>query len=328
MATRATPHPAAHLALVALLGSCRTDRPPPRVTGPEAYPIVLAHGLAGFRRLAGVEYFFQVPETLQRHGFQVAVTTVPPWGPVETRARVLGQQVDSVLRRTGAPKVHLVAHSMGGLDGRYAISRLGYGDRVASLTTVGTPHRGTPLADGYVTLRVRPLDGVKDLAADFYAWTLGSPRVPNDHAGAVRDLAQSYAAVVNEQLRDDPRVRYYSFAGRTLGHDGHGACDDGVFPNPAERDVAPPELVPTAVVLSGPDPLHPVANDGLVTVASAKWGLFMGCLPANHLRQVGQPLRALPVPGLWDHRDFYLAWAQDLVAGTARRYTPPLQEGR
>src|SRR5207249_8887306 len=43
--------------------------------------------------------------------------------------------------------VNIVAHSMGGLDARYAISQLGLGGRVASLITIGTPHLGTPLAD-------------------------------------------------------------------------------------------------------------------------------------------------------------------------------------
>ena len=36
---------------------------------------------------------------------------------------------------------------MGGLDARYLISRLGMADRVLSLTTLGTPHRGTSFAD-------------------------------------------------------------------------------------------------------------------------------------------------------------------------------------
>src|SRR5690606_21994510 len=43
--------------------------------------------------------------------------------------------------------VNLFAHSMGGLDSRFLISSLGYGDRVASLTTLSTPHRGTAVAD-------------------------------------------------------------------------------------------------------------------------------------------------------------------------------------
>src|SRR5438445_10447863 len=51
------------------------------------------------------------------------------------------------IRAAPEPRVNIVAHSMGGLDARYAISRLGLADRVASLVTIGAPHLGTPLAD-------------------------------------------------------------------------------------------------------------------------------------------------------------------------------------
>jgi len=44
-------------------------------------------------------------------------------------------------------KVNVIGHSMGGIDARVAIARFGAAERVASLTTVASPHRGTPLAD-------------------------------------------------------------------------------------------------------------------------------------------------------------------------------------
>jgi len=69
--------------------------------------------------------------------------------------------------------VHIIAHSMGGLDARHMIVDLGMADKVASLTTIGTPHRGTVLADhvlshGGVLLmdvlkRVTNVDGFADL---------------------------------------------------------------------------------------------------------------------------------------------------------------------
>jgi len=37
-------------------------------------------------------------------------------------------------------KVHLFAHSMGGLDARHMITHLGMANRVRTLTTIGTPH--------------------------------------------------------------------------------------------------------------------------------------------------------------------------------------------
>lgn len=110
-------------------------------------PFVLAHGFGGFRAL-GVgplkqHYFRGVPGALEKLGFEVYVPKVPSVAPIEERARSLVEQIS----RIGADRVHLIAHSMGGLDVRYAIAHLGLGARVASLVTVATPHRGTPLAD-------------------------------------------------------------------------------------------------------------------------------------------------------------------------------------
>ncbi len=76
-------------------------------------------------------------------GIEVHRPRVPAVGSVVVRAEKLAAAV----RALPARKVNLIAHSMGGLDARYAICQLGLADRVASLTTIGTPHLGTPLAD-------------------------------------------------------------------------------------------------------------------------------------------------------------------------------------
>jgi hypothetical protein len=52
---------------------------------------------------------------------------------------------------------------------------------------------------------------------------------------------------------------------------------------------------------------EPTPNDGLVTVSSARWGVFLGCIPADHPDEIGQV--ADDGPGLisqWDHRTLYL----------------------
>jgi triacylglycerol lipase len=47
-------------------------------------------------------------------------------------------------------------------------------------------------------------------------------------------------------------------------------------------------------------------NDGLVTAESARWGQFLGCLPADHIDEVGQILGDSPGLGnSWDHRELY-----------------------
>ena len=51
-----------------------------------------------------------------------------------------------MIDKLGHARVDVIAHSLGGLDARYALAKLGLASRVRSLVTVGTPHHGTPLA--------------------------------------------------------------------------------------------------------------------------------------------------------------------------------------
>jgi triacylglycerol lipase len=106
-------------------------------------------GLAG-RGLAvdRLHYFRGIRSHLESNGFTVRHTSVSFAKSLEARAADLKLQIDGVLTSTGAKKVHVIAHSMGGLDTRFMIAKLeGMRDRVASLTTIGTPHLGTSFAD-------------------------------------------------------------------------------------------------------------------------------------------------------------------------------------
>ena len=112
-------------------------------------PILLVHGLLGYGevRVLGLRlacYFRGIPELLSKGGNRVLVTRVSPTGGVADRAAQLQAFLD---RELSGEAVHIIAHSMGGLDARYLISRLGMSRRVLSLTTIGTPHRGTAFAD-------------------------------------------------------------------------------------------------------------------------------------------------------------------------------------
>ena len=123
------------------------------------YPIVLMHGMAGFQELnigpIGVEYWAGIKEELARVGeTEVYVTEVTPYQTSEVRAREAAAQIDAILAKTGKAKVALVGHSQGGIDARVLASPqgLGYGDRIASVTTISTPHRGSYVAD--IVLRI------------------------------------------------------------------------------------------------------------------------------------------------------------------------------
>ncbi|RKH65585.1 esterase/lipase family protein [Corallococcus llansteffanensis] len=116
------------------------------------YPIVLAHGMAGFDSLFGVlDYFYGIESNLKSGGARVYITHVPQFNTSEARGEALLAQVQDVLARTGAAKVNLIGHSHGGLDVRYVAAVRP--DLVASVTTVGTPHKGAELAD-YLRARI------------------------------------------------------------------------------------------------------------------------------------------------------------------------------
>ena len=115
-------------------------------------PIVLAHGLLGFSQIRifktkSVSYFREIPEFLERNKNRVIRTDVPPTRSVISRGHALKE---SILKNLGDEPFHLIAHSMGGLDARYMITHLGMDKQAITLTTIGTPHRGTVIADRLV----------------------------------------------------------------------------------------------------------------------------------------------------------------------------------
>src|ERR1051325_8627816 len=95
----------------------------------------------------GLHYFRGIKSFLDDDGFDTPHTRVGFASSLVDRSADLKAQVTDVLKQTGAAKVHVIGHSMGGLDARAMIARLGMADKVASLTTIGTPHNGTSFAD-------------------------------------------------------------------------------------------------------------------------------------------------------------------------------------
>ena len=130
------------------------------------YPIVLAHGVCRFDKiwtdaleldnnndpkLDQLHYFKGIRTELMKHGFTVYHSNVG-WGAgVETRARELKDNVIQILEKEGSEKVNIIAHSMGGLDARHMLFNFRDShrlhERVGSLTTISTPHEGSPFAD-------------------------------------------------------------------------------------------------------------------------------------------------------------------------------------
>lgn len=280
------------------------------------YPLVLAHGFAGFERIGPLNYFFNVASDLRSRGETVIEAQVPPFDSSAVRARYLAGIVDDTLRATGACKVNVIAHSQGGIDARFLISSLGYGDRVAGLITVASPHQGTPVADA--ALGLIPGFSYDLINVILRALWGGIASAPGDAKvqASLRQLSRDHMQkVFNPANPDDRRVKYYSVAGRSSGRVADAECAGATWGNSSRIDLLDPLLavaVP-AFALTSPNPLIPVPNDGLVTVASSRWGTFLGCVPADHLDEVGQIGHLLPdlISG-FDHRDLYRRLAQTL----------------
>ncbi|KAL0096121.1 Alpha/Beta hydrolase protein [Phycomyces blakesleeanus] len=125
----------------------------PHYVAPRA-PIVLCHGLYGFD-LWGPDafpalqfhYWQGIEDALAKLGAKVIVTGVPKTGSIRERA----QELHAVLKAIMKDKdVNFVAHSMGGLDCRYLLSHIKDRPyRPRSLTTICTPHQGSPVMDWF-----------------------------------------------------------------------------------------------------------------------------------------------------------------------------------
>lgn len=141
------------------------------MTMTSTHPIILAHGITRpdylidfiMRKLNlhdyslvvdRFHYFKGIASHLRRHNFEVYTTSVSFAANVETRAQDLAREVQKILEHTGHLKVHIIGHSMGGLDARHMIVDENMAGCVASLTTIGTPHLGASVADWFMQNRL------------------------------------------------------------------------------------------------------------------------------------------------------------------------------
>jgi triacylglycerol lipase len=303
------------------------DAPPlgPDPSGsPARYAIVLAHGFNGSPTNEWA--FWGVAEALRADGHVVHVAAVPPFDSAAVRGAALATHVDQAIEECKAvrgcdpSKVNVIAHSMGGLDSRYMISSLGYGDRVASLTTISTPHGGSAIADVALKLIPGKADDAVNALARAFATTFTSDDLAaqTNLRAAFQSIAESNASDFDAQNPDDDRVYYQSWAGvsNILGvanPKDNDACAGNFQNYHGRRHVMSAQLAVGAPFVAHGTELRP--NDGMVTVENAKWGTFRGCVPADHLAEVGEPrLNGANKHTGFDHIRFYRNVAFDLAA--------------
>ena len=114
------------------------------------YPLVFAHGVAGFDQIGPLNYWYGIPGNLRARGAEVYVTQVSSFGSSDVRGEQLLEQVEEILAISGADKVNLIGHSHGSQSIRYVAAALP--DSIASVTTIAGPAKGTPFADFLIDL--------------------------------------------------------------------------------------------------------------------------------------------------------------------------------
>jgi triacylglycerol lipase len=242
--------------------------------------VVLHHGLWARPGPVSAQYWRGIDQALAMQGYDVLVTEVHRSAGVAVRAAQLKQQVLRHLKRLDrdGQKVAIVAHGVGGLDARFAISKLGMEDRVAGLVTIGTPHRGS----AYFDWVVRNLDRSGKLKAMARAGV---------EVGAVWDATTWRAQKLTESLPDLPHVKYFS------------VC--GVVP---KRRVPPAMFAGYSIITAAEGD-----NDGRVSLASAQWGKPIGFWPMHHFQLINWPLAQLPNDSADDVRPRYVSLVDQMI---------------
>lgn len=180
------------------------------------YPILMVHGVF-FRDFRYFNYWGRIPKELKRHGARIYYGNHQSAASVADSGRELSERIMEVLKETGASKVNVIAHSKGGLDTRYAISRLGMSQYVASLTTINTPHRGCEFADYLLDLNEEVVD-----QPNVYYQSVGSKL--NVASGGRFPLNFSYELV---KYFDGPNDGLVSESSFPWGEDYHFLTVDG-----------------------------------------------------------------------------------------------------
>lgn len=109
------------------------------------YPILLVHGII-LKDVLFFKAFGKIPKVLKTAGYHVYCGTNDGVGSIENNAKQLKKQINKILKKEKVDKINIIAHSKGGLDCKYMIMNLDMEDKVASLTTLCTPHKGSQIA--------------------------------------------------------------------------------------------------------------------------------------------------------------------------------------
>jgi triacylglycerol lipase len=176
-----------------------------------ATPVLLVHGMIDNRSI-----FTVLRRSLRRCGFgQVRTVNYSVFtSDVRAAAAALGRAVEEVCERTGYDRVHVVAHSLGGVVARHYVQRQGGDSRVHTLVTLGAPHGGTSAARILPLRLCRQLRPGSDVIAELAA---PAPGCRTRFLAVWSDLDQLIYPKVNARI-EHPDLDATSVLVRGVGH--------------------------------------------------------------------------------------------------------------
>jgi len=247
-------------------------------------PILLCHGYGALASLLNKKSpLFDVCMLLRRHGIISFAPNVVPYATIETRAENWVEIIKKITQKTHSQKLHIIAHSMGGLDIRYACHELGLCKYIASVTTIATPHHGASLADFTLNtpnILKNNIAALTDWLADYMF-----PDKKSDTNGALYQLSTEYINThfnnVYKSLPDIPCFSYSAAVGKGTNQPINTLLkyQNGII---YDREGI---------------------NDGFVSVKSARWGHHLNTVNLSHLEQIKMNISKDRIP-LWE--EFWL----------------------
>lgn len=218
------------------------------------YPLLMVHGIF-FRDWENFKYWGRIPNELVKNGAVIYYGNHQSTASVEQSAQELKQSILKIVAETGCEKVNIIAHSKGGVDSRYAVSCLGMGKYVASLTTINTPHLGC----NYVRKIIEklPQKDIESFGKKYEALYLKLGDENPDFFSGLSGLTDKECTRLNKIMKDDQNVLCQSVATRMKSHSG------AAFP-----------LSMGYIIVKA----FEGDNDGLVATKSMVWGDFLGTL--------------------------------------------------
>ncbi len=230
------------------------------------HPVLLCHGYGAIATLIKPSPLYDIAMMMRGHHVLAFAPNIVPYAKIETRAGRWVTVIDDIITQTDIEKLNIVAHSMGGLDMRYALSQLEAAPYVESFTTVCTPHHGSSLAE----LSLRTPGAIREKIVDFLDW-MGNrvhPHTESNVSESVEQLTRRYMAEnFNPHVPNVEGIPYYSYSSSVGKGTGHPIKVIGRYQN---NHVYEQEGL----------------NDGMVSVESAQWGEHIGTGEISHLEQM------------------------------------------